>query len=154
MVYLTMLATTFGAIGGDFWQQIMKPYFKKERAAARKDDSKSFWDAVYKEQRLLDVLSIIIARANADIIRSLPTRRRHGHGRGPPSSPSEDDSWSPHSTPRSPSTEEEGEQSDASVPTQREAASPAYDDGVDRSSEAGSVSGASLGGVLSGWEWA
>ena len=58
--------------------------FKKERAAAKRDDTKDFWDVIRKEQRLLDLLSVIIARANADIIRNLPARGRYA-----PSSPSE-----------------------------------------------------------------
>ena len=28
MKYLTLLATTFGAVSGDFWKIIMKPYVK------------------------------------------------------------------------------------------------------------------------------
>ena len=119
MKYLTLLATTFGAVSGDFWKVLMKPYFKKARAAAKRDDTKDFWDVIRKEQRLLDLLSVIIARANADIIRNLPARGRYA-----PSSPSE-----PPSASSSPQYEVDDDDDDRkeNYSPQWEASSPGYD---------------------------
>ena len=119
MKYLTLLATTFGAVSGDFWKVLMKPFFKKQRAAAKRDDTKDFWDVIRKEQRLLDLLSVIIARANADIIRNLPARGRYA-----PSSPSE-----PPSASSSPQYEVDDDDDDRkeNYSPQWEASSPGYD---------------------------
>ena len=115
MKYLTLLATTFGAVSGDFWKVLMK----KARAAAKRDDTKDFWDVIRKEQRLLDLLSVIIARANADIIRNLPARGRYA-----PSSPSE-----PPSASSSPQYEVDDDDDDRkeNYSPQWEASSPGYD---------------------------
>ena len=104
---------------GDFWKVVMKPYFKKQRAAAKRDDTKDFWDVIRKEQRLLDLLSVIIARANADIIRNLPARGRYA-----PSSPSE-----PPSASSSPQYEVDDDDDDRkeNYSPQWEASSPGYD---------------------------
>ena len=98
--------------------QICK-YFKKARAAAKRDDTKDFWDVIRKEQRLLDLLSVIIARANADIIRNLPARGRYA-----PSSPSE-----PPSASSSPQYEVDDDDDDRkeNYSPQWEASSPGYD---------------------------
>ena len=93
--------------------------FKKERAAAKRDDTKDFWDVIRKEQRLLDLLSVIIARANADIIRSLSARGKYA-----PSSPSE-----PPSASSSPQYEVDDDDDDRkeNYSPQWEASSPGYD---------------------------
>ena len=71
------------------------------------------------EQRLLDLLSVIIARANADIIRNLPARGRYA-----PSSPSE-----PPSASSSPQYEVDDDDDDRkeNYSPQWEASSPGYD---------------------------
>ena len=72
-----------------------------------------------EEQRLLDLLSVIIARANADIIRNLPARGRYA-----PSSPSE-----PPSASSSPQYEVDDDDDDRkeNYSPQWEASSPGYD---------------------------
>ena len=87
-------------------------------AAAKRDDTKDFWDVIRKEQRLLDLLSVIIARANADIIRNLPARGRYA-----PSSPSE-----PPSASSSPQYEvDDDDDRKENYSPQWEASSPGYD---------------------------
>ena len=36
MKYLTLLATTFGAVSGDFWKVVMKPFFSRNSAPLRR----------------------------------------------------------------------------------------------------------------------
>ena len=89
------------------------------RSRRGRDDTKDFSDVIRKDQRLLDLLSVIIARANADIIRNLPARGRYA-----PSSPSE-----PPSASSSPQYEVDDDDDDRkeNYSPQWEASSPGYD---------------------------
>ena len=91
----------------------------RDDARPREERTKDFWDVIRKEQRLLDLLSVIIARANADIIRNLPARGRYA-----PSSPSE-----PPSASSSPQYEVDDDDDDRkeNYSPQWEASSPGYD---------------------------
>ena len=106
-----MKTPLFGHSPGRTWRRL--------HGAVPTQSTKDFWDVIRKEQRLLDLLSVIIARANADIIRNLPARGRYA-----PSSPSE-----PPSASSSPQYEVDDDDDDRkeNYSPQWEASSPGYD---------------------------
>ena len=70
--YCSAVVSLLGGVGGDFMSKVVTPYFKKERAAAKKAGL-SVWEVQRKLDRFLDHGACIIARHNAKLIRLAET---------------------------------------------------------------------------------
>ena len=88
--YCSLVVSVGGGLGGDFVSKVVQPYFKQERAAAKKE-GRSTWAVQRRLDRYLDHLACIVARHNALLIRLAEPCDGGTPPSTPPSSPPRDD---------------------------------------------------------------
>ena len=71
--YVSAVFTVYGALVGDFNDKFVQQDFKEALARAKKE-GESEWEVVARHERDLDRISVVIARANACILREAPER--------------------------------------------------------------------------------
>ena len=87
--YCSLVVSVGGGLSGDFVSKVVQPYFKQERAAAKKE-GRSTWEVQRRLDRYLDHLACIVARHNALLIRVAESPSGSTPPSTPPSSPPRD----------------------------------------------------------------
>ena len=88
MDYYSCIMTVYGGVDGKFFDEIVFPHFRERAAQARAGQSdETVWDVAADKQRLLTRWSVVLARANANLLRrALPAAET-----SPPPSPDNSD---------------------------------------------------------------